>query len=69
MPNYIINRNKDDNGYNEIHDTTCKHLPALQNQVNLGWYLNSKEALSAAKTLGWKDADGCYHCCNEIHKG
>ncbi len=69
MPNYIINKNKDTHGYNEIHETTCGHLPELQNRISLGWHANSKDALSHAKSIGWKDADGCYYCCNEIHHG
>jgi len=68
MPNYIINNNKDSNGYNEVHTTACEHLPLKQNQVPLGWHVNSREAIAHAKRIGWKDADGCYYCCNDTHR-
>lgn len=69
MPNYIINKNCDEKGRNEIHTTTCNHKPASWNQVSLGWFSCAESALVYAKLQGWKSADGCYYCCEEIHKG
>lgn len=67
--NYIINKNLDENGRNEVHVTTCSHLPLLRNQVSLGWHPNARSAVAYAKQIGWKYADGCYYCCNEAHHG
>lgn len=67
--NYIINKNKDDKGYNEVHTTTCEHLPESWNKVKLGWFENGIEAVNYAKNNGYSNADGCYYCCNEAHHG
>lgn len=69
MPNYIINKNEDSNGFNEVHDISCGHLPLIQNQVSIGWHSDAKSAVSYAKINGWKHADGCYYCCEEAHHG
>ena len=69
MNNYIINKNSDENGRNEVHTTTCNHLPLSQNQYALGMHSDAKAAVAFAKLLGWKSADGCYYCCNEAHNG
>jgi len=69
MPNYIINKNQDDNNRNEVHTTSCNHLPLAKNQASLGSHPDAKSAVSYAKLLGWKNADGCYYCCNEAHHG
>ena len=69
MAYYIINKNEDDKGRNEVHTTTCGHLPLVQNRVSLGYFSDGKAAVSYAKSIGWKKADGCYYCANEAHKG
>lgn len=69
MTYYIINKNEDNKGNNEIHNTSCGHLPLAQNQVSLGWQNDAKSAVSYAKSIGWKNADGCYYCCEEAHHG
>lgn len=69
MPNYLINKNDDSKGYNEVHKTDCIHLPEYQNRVNLGWFSNDTEAVNYAKTHGYPHADGCYYCCNSAHHG
>mgnify|MGYP000894725497 CR=1 FL=1 len=69
MPNYIINKNTDNNGYNEVHTTDCGHAPAVYNQDSLGWFSNAKPAVSHAKNNGYPNADGCYYCCEEAHRG
>ncbi len=68
MPNYIINKNKDSNGFNEVHTTSCKYLPDDHNQVQLGYHADEKNAVTYAKSYGWKNADGCYYCCPKAHK-
>lgn len=69
MAYYIINRNPDSNGRNEVHTTSCGHLPLFKNQVSLGWHSDAVAAVAYAKRLGWKNADGCYYCCEKAHHG
>lgn len=69
MPYYVINRNKDEHNKNELHQTTCSWKPEVANQVNLGYHSTNKDALDYAKSIGWNNADGCYHCCPDIHHG
>ncbi len=69
MEQYIINKNEDDKGNNEIHMISCNHLPDIKNQVFIGQYDNKISALVNAKLRGWKNADGCFYCCEEIHVG
>lgn len=71
MSKYIINRNVDSRGNNEIHNLnsypSCGHLPKPENQVLLGNFSTDKQALEYAKKNGWKNADGCYYCCKDAH--
>ena len=69
MAYYIINKNTDNNGRNEGHNTSCEYLPLPQNQVSLGLNTSASAAVAYAKSIGWNNADGCYYCCNEAHKG
>lgn len=69
MAYYIINKNSDDNGRNEVHTATCSYLPYWQNQESLGWHTDAVAAVDYAKRNGWKNADGCYFCCNQAHHG
>ena len=65
---YIVNKNKDSKGYNEVHITTCAYRPDEQNQYPLGWHDNAKQAVTYAKSIGYS-ADGCYYCCPDAHHG
>ena len=69
MANYLINQKPDEKGLNEVHNTTCAHLPDKFNQVNLGSHDNEIAAVDYAKRHGWPNADGCYHCCPKAHRG
>ena len=69
MNYYIINKNTDNNGNNEVHTSECTHLPSIFNQVSLGYFSNGKDAVAYAKKNGYPNADGCYYCANEAHKG
>ena len=68
MPNYIINKKPDEHNYNELHRSTCAYLPDEKNQVSIGWFATNKEAKAYAIAQGW-NADGCWHCCSDIHRG
>lgn len=69
MSYYLINTEKTDGCYNEVHNISCNHLPSLYNRKDLGWHSNAKDAVSYAKYSGYPDADGCYYCCPEAHHG
>ena len=60
MNHYLINKNVDEKGRNEIHKTNiCGHLPDLKNRENLGWFSSDEDALKHAKDNGYPKADGC----------
>lgn len=69
MDTYIINKNKDNKGNNEIHNITdnCGHLPKLENISFLGSFENENAAKIYAKNNGWPFADGCAFCCPKAH--
>ena len=69
MPNYIINKEKTDGRYNEVHTTTCSYKPTNYNQVDIGWHADAVDAVAYAKRNGYPDADGCKHCSSEAHHG
>ena len=69
MAKYIINSNRDEKGLNEVHTTECFRLPNLQNRIPLGNFSNAIEAVNYAKIHGWPNADGCWYCSPEAHRG
>ncbi len=71
MPNYIVNRNAQANGDNEVHVTprsSCysPRYPAPENQESLGSHASCHGAVQEAKRRGYK-ADGCYYCSPACH--
>ncbi len=68
MPQYIINKNQDDKGYNEVHKQDCLFLPEEKNRASLGTFADEIQAVNYAKSIGY-NADGCYHCCPKAHHG
>ncbi|MEH2957578.1 hypothetical protein [Candidatus Merdisoma sp. JLR.KK006] len=69
MPYPIINKEKTDGHWNEVHTTTCTYKPSYQNQHDLGWHADEIDAVAFAKKNGYPDADGCYYCCERAHRG
>lgn len=69
MSNYIINKNVDNKGYNEVRKLSCMHLPASCNRILLGTFSNEVQAVNYAKKIGYYNADGCYFCCPLAHRG
>lgn len=72
MPQYIVNKNSQPNGDNEVHKyprSLCnKHdYPSPSNQVSLGTHLSCHGAVRRAKELGYRRANGCYYCATECH--
>ena len=71
MPQYIVNRNKQSNGDNEVHKyprALCPspHYPAPSNQVNLGIHSYCRGAVEKAKRAGY-NANGCAYCSPQCH--
>lgn len=70
MPSYIVNKNKQANGDNEVHVTPQQHsscsYPAPANQVALGWFPSCHGAVAEAKSRGY-NANGCYWCAKDCH--
>lgn len=66
---FFINKNRQESAgnNNEIHKETCRYLPKPENRIYLGDFSNSYEALIAARKYYPYTADGCIHCCPEIH--
>ncbi len=74
MPYYIVNKNAQSNGDNEVHVTprsSCSSplYPNPENQVHLGYHSTCHGAVQAAKNLGYRRANGCYYCANACHTG
>ena len=71
MATYIVNKNPDNNGFNEIHrKNNCNHLPNPENQITIGDFSSCSAALAHAKQT-WRENkfDGCAYCCPECHTG
>ena len=72
MPNYIVNKNKQPSGDNEVHvfpkPSNClnHNYPAPHNREALGYHSSCRGAVTEAKRRGY-NADGCYWCANECH--
>lgn len=69
MPNYIVNTQKTDGKYHEVHDTSCGHLPDSNNQRWIGPHPTCHTAVTAANNMGFSPADGCNWCSPACHKG
>lgn len=71
MPRFIINKNAQPNGDNEVHEVLsgCPTMPNSENQQDLGYHFSCREAIITAKQRfpQYRRIDGCYHCCNDCH--
>lgn len=70
MPNFYVNRNKDNKGHNEVHETAanCGHHADHANRVSLGTHATCKGAVQDARRRGY-NSNGCYYCANDCHTG
>ena len=70
MNRFIINKNTQANGDNEIHNATtgCLYMPNSENQIDLGSHGSCREAVAYAKGK-WPSnkINGCYYCCTPCH--
>jgi len=69
MPLYLVNKEKRDGKYHEVHLTTCTRKPLPHNSHQLGNHTTCSSALAAAEKDGYKPADGCKYCSPACHKG
>ena len=70
MPSYCVNRNAQNDGYHEVHETSptaCRYLPDFLNQDQLGWHPSCHRAGETARIRGYILVDGCYYCCRPCH--
>lgn len=67
MPNYYVHTRKDAQGDYEVHQERCSHMPLPQNRKPLGIYASCRDAVQAAKRLGYSPANGCFYCSRECH--
>lgn len=68
MRYYVSTQTDNPNHNHEVHRETCWKLPNAEHRIYLGVFTSSQSALEAAKKH-YSDADGCVHCCPEIHRG
>lgn len=69
MPDYIINRDPDTDGYHEAHELSpnrCTHLPDVDKWQDLGWYSTCGKAIEFAK-IEFIKVYGCFYCCKAFH--
>lgn len=70
MPKFVINKKQQNNGDHEVHNVTtgCSFMPNPENQIDLGYHNNCKEAVTNAKSK-WPNnrINGCYYCCPTCH--
>lgn len=71
MKHYYLNKDssKNPNNDNEVHAQGCFWMPADYNRVYLGYYVDGRQAVEKAKSLGYYNVDGCATCCSEAHRG
>ncbi|MRN25006.1 hypothetical protein EAI30_10295 [Romboutsia ilealis] len=69
MNYYYFNDNVDNNGNHEIHTFNCSYLPSYFNRTYIGSFSSCEDAINAAKLqYPYKSFDGCFWCCQKIHK-
>lgn len=65
MPNFILTKNKNEYGFNEIHILNCEKN--LQESYFLGWYFTPIEAIKYSEKLGFSIV-ACLCCCKKNHE-
>lgn len=69
MPNFVLNKNAQQNGDHEVHnsDNPCHYLHMVVNREDLGWHLTCSSAITRARSLGYWKANGCAFCVPACH--
>lgn len=70
MQTYYVNRQAQNNGDHEVHDSGCRFLAIMsfENREKLGYFDGCRDAVREAKNRGYH-ANGCFYCCNACHTG
>lgn len=63
---YYVNRKAQANGDHEVHDATCKWLPADENRQYLGYFASCTGAVTEARRY-FVQVNGCIHCSTTCH--
>ncbi|PII87802.1 hypothetical protein BMH32_13455 [Leucobacter sp. OLJS4] len=69
MPNYVVNKvPQGGTRDHEVHDRDSWRgcVPALGNQVDLGYHASCDTAVQQARAY-YPTADGCYYCAPACH--
>ena len=66
MARYYVNRNKQNNGDHEVHESGCYWFSKLKNKEYLGDFSNCRDAVKKAKE-DYDQVNGCYYCSRECH--
>ena len=69
MPNYCVNKNKDNKGDHEVHNLDLHKgcLPNPENRYSLGYHASCRSAVNSARAHGYSPANGCRWCAPECH--
>ncbi len=65
---YYVNKNEQDNGDHEVHESGCSHSPDAENRKHLGDFSNCHAAVAEAKKH-YSQSNGCYYCSEACHTG
>lgn len=67
MPYYVIDLEKNNDGYNVVHTTKCNSRIKATQTKSLDWFPDGASAINFAKNQGY-NAIGCqcYHRKNDI---
>ena len=63
---YYVNKIAQPTGEHEVHASSCRYLPSVENRICLGFFANGKDAVREAKKH-YSNVDGCFFCCPEAH--
>lgn len=68
MPHSIVDRDAQSTGDHAVHRSDiCTRLPSVEKQMALGWYESCREAVAAARRIGYERVNGCEFCVPECH--
>lgn len=66
MPDYVYDRDIDDQGNHVVHTTTCVYKPTEWSKISLGWHKNIDDAIAEAKHRTFKtNFQRCPKCSNK----
>lgn len=63
---YYVNANAQPTGEHEVHTQSCTHGATFLNRRDLGYQLDGRFAVQAARNY-YQNVDGCMYCCPEAH--